>query len=66
MRTKRSSEASGGPKVIPGVVVSGALTCIVREVVGWLGPTGGASTPEGQNRAQSTAHGAGNIVAAVQ
>ena len=30
---------------------------IVRKVVGWLGPTGGASTPEGQNGAQSSANG---------
>jgi hypothetical protein len=48
------------------VVVSGALTCIVRTVVGWLGPTSGASTPEGQSGAPGTANGAGNVVAAVQ
>ena len=41
------------------MVVSGALTRIVREVVGSLGPTGGASALEGQNRARGAAHGAG-------
>ena len=48
------------------VVVSGALTCIVREVAGSLGPTDGASTAEGHNRSQGSANGVGNLVAAVQ
>jgi hypothetical protein len=46
--------------------LSGALTCIVREVVGWLGPAGGVSALEGQNRAQSIALAASNLVAAAQ
>lgn len=47
-------------------MVSGALTCIVREVVGSLGPTGGASASEGRNLAQDSANVAGKLVAAAQ
>ena len=42
------------------------VRCWMFDVRARLGPAGGASTPEGQNRAQSTAHGVGNVVAAVQ
>src|ERR1017187_10095247 len=62
--------ASGGLSVQgSGFRVRGSMLdvrCWMFDVRVRLGPAGGASTPEGQNRAQSTAHGGGNVLAAVQ
>src|ERR1017187_9727141 len=65
-RTPRRSRRTWRQNWPASAVVSGALTCTVREVVGSLGPTVGASTSEGQNLAQSTAHAASNPMALVQ